>query len=139
MGQIKSNRGPINIDGAPMVMINCGPWALQPLKRQPDKGQESPGTTKKKRMKPPTWTAMVAAPAVAATDPEKKLHFIEFILKDKETGDPIPNERYRVKLPDGTTREGSTDANGRVRVDGIPAGQCQISYPDIDAASWDAV
>jgi hypothetical protein len=123
-------------------MINCGPWSLQPLKLSPEKGPDA-SPNPKKRAKPPKWTAMVGATggavgAASASD-EKKLHFIEFTLKDKDTGEPIPGERYRVKLPDGTTREGRTDANGRVRVDGIPAGECQISYPDIDADSWNPV
>lgn len=143
MVQIKSTTGNVNIDGAPMVMINCGPWSLQPLTLDKDSGQESPAKTAKKRAKPPTWSAMVPASASsAATDAAAKkedLHFIEFVLKEKETGEPIPNERYRVKLPDGSIREGSTDANGRLRVDGIPAGQCQISYPDLDADTWEPI
>lgn len=135
MVQIKSNMGPINIDGAPMVMINCGPWSLQPLKREPDKGEESPGATKKKRAKPPVWTsAVVAAPAVAATQAEKKT-WIEIELKDDD-GNPVPGERYRIKLPDGSTREGSLDANGRARADGINPGTAQVSFPDIDADDW---
>jgi hypothetical protein len=136
MVQIKSTMGPINIDGGPMVMINCGPWSLQPLKLEKETGPDA-SPSPRKRAKPPKWTSMVGTAATVSD--EKKLHFIEFTLKDKDTGDPIPGERYRVKLPDGSTREGRTDANGRVRVDGIPAGECQISYPDIDADSWNPV
>ena len=131
--QIKSTMGPVNIDGAPMVMINCGPWSLPPLKRAPDTGQESPATQARKRAKPPAWTAMVA-PAALTAQTEKKT-WIEIALKDNE-GTAIPNEKYRIKLPDGSTKEGVLDANGRARVDGIDPGTAQVSFPEIDADDW---
>ena len=130
--QIKSTTGPITIDGAPMVMINCGPWKLPPLKRAPDKGEEQTGQAKK-RAKPPAWTAMVAAAAVASQT-EKKT-WIEIALKDTD-GAAVAGERYRIKLPDGSTREGALDANGRARVDGIDPGTAQVCFPEIDADDW---
>jgi hypothetical protein len=33
-------------------------------------------------------------------------------------------------------REGTTDAEGSVRVPGIDPGMCEISYPDYDAKEW---
>jgi hypothetical protein len=135
--QIKSTTGNINIDGSPMVKINCGPWSLSPLTLDPDQEDEGSASQQASKAKPPTWTAMVS-PTPTSTE-EEKLHFIEHVLKDEETGEPIPNERYKLKLPDGSIQEGRTDSNGRVRVEGIPAGQTQISYPDIDADSWKPV
>jgi hypothetical protein len=48
----------------------------------------------------------------------------------------IPNEPYRIVLPDGTERKGKTDARGLARVEGIKEGTCKVS-PDLDAKSWE--
>lgn len=49
----------------------------------------------------------------------------------------IPNQPYSIVLPDGTERKGKTDANGVARVEGIKEGTCKISFPDLDAESWE--
>ena len=69
------------------------------------------------------------------TDVSEKQTFLAIELKDT-LGNPVPNERYRIKLPDGSIQEGRLDANGRARVDGIDPGSAQISYPDMDADDW---
>lgn len=51
-------------------------------------------------------------------------------------GRPVPYERYRIKLPDGTTREGTLDRDGLARIDGIDAGLCEVTFPDLDGRSW---
>jgi len=53
-----------------------------------------------------------------------------------EDGEPVANEPYRLVLTDGTTQQDVTDANGRIRVDGIAGGVCQISFPSRDAREW---
>jgi type VI secretion system secreted protein VgrG len=74
-------------------------------------------------------------------DPEspeskKKRHWIEIELIDDQ-GKPVPGERYRITLPDGTTlAEGTLDAKGRARVDGIDPGTCKVTFPDLDAPTW---
>jgi hypothetical protein len=57
--------------------------------------------------------------------------WIEVRLVD-EDNQPVPHERYRIRLPDSSVKEGTLDAEGKVRVEGIVAGQCQVSFPDID-------
>ncbi len=64
--------------------------------------------------------------------PEDK-DWIEIVLEDHD-GTPVANERYRIRLPDGDTRQGQLDANGFARVDEIPSGLCQVSFPERDAA-----
>jgi hypothetical protein len=53
--------------------------------------------------------------------------------------DDLPAEDvcYRITLPDGTPREGKTDARGRAVVRPIEeAGSCTVAFPAIDDAFW---
>jgi type VI secretion system secreted protein VgrG len=71
-----------------------------------------------------------------ASDPDKKPHFIEIKLLDTENN-PVAGESYRVTLPDGqTVAEGTLDANGFARVDGIDPGNCKITFPNLDESVW---
>ncbi len=54
--------------------------------------------------------------------------WIEIQLVDDQH-DSVPNQHYVVTLPDGTTREGDLDDNGRVRLEDIPPGEVTITYP----------
>ncbi len=65
--------------------------------------------------------------------PEKT--WIEIQLVDQE-GNPVPNERYRLKITDGSVREGRLDAKGTVRVSGLEPGNCTVWFPNIDAKEW---
>lgn len=56
-------------------------------------------------------------------------------LKD-EDGAPVAGQRVRIKLPDGSAREAVTDSKGRVRLDGVEAGKCQVELLGIDGADW---
>ena len=49
----------------------------------------------------------------------------------------VPGERYRITLPDSSVREGALDQDGRVRIEGIVAGQCRITFPDRDSREWE--
>lgn len=53
--------------------------------------------------------------------------WIEFELTDS-AGGPVEGEPYRVTLPDGTVREGKTDARGLVCFTGIASGNAQIEW-----------
>lgn len=63
--------------------------------------------------------------------------FIEFKLVDNDNN-PIANERYKVKLTDGSIKEGRLGADGSVRFNNIDPGSCDISFPDLDAKDWAA-
>jgi len=80
---------------------------------------------------------MVAAAGVPATLPCVR-SWIEFQLVD-EKGKPVPNAKYKVKVPDGSLLEGALNGEGVVRVDNIDPGQCQITFPEIDAAQWEPI
>lgn len=53
-----------------------------------------------------------------------------------EDGSPIGQERYRIELPDGSVREGTLDAEGLCRVADIAAGDCVVTFPDLDQEAW---
>lgn len=71
-----------------------------------------------------------------SNDPDKKPHWIEIKLVDTENN-PIPGEPYRVTLPDGqTVAEGTLDEKGVARVEGIDAGTCKVTFPNLDESAW---
>lgn len=74
----------------------------------------------------------------AASRSKEKRTWIEIELVDEEDK-PIPGERYRIKLPDGSLREGTLDAGGLARVQGILPGTCQVSFPALDEDAWSPV
>ena len=58
--------------------------------------------------------------------------WIEVHLK-RVDGTPVTGERYKVKLPDGTEQEGTTNAAGAARIEHIiPGGICDWTFPDLD-------
>ena len=62
---------------------------------------------------------------------ENHLHWIEIELVG-EDDKPYPNEKYKVVLPDGSEKEGNLDKNGWARVEGNPAGECKVTFPELD-------
>ena len=49
---------------------------------------------------------------------------------------PVPGAAYQITLPDGSEKTGNLDDNGCVRFDDILPGDCQVTFPDYDAAGW---
>jgi hypothetical protein len=60
------------------------------------------------------------------------------IQLEDEDGEPVPGQRVRIKLADGSMRESVSDDKGRIRLDGIPQGNCQVEFVGIDASDWRA-
>ncbi|MYN18394.1 type VI secretion system tip protein VgrG [Rugamonas sp. FT107W] len=60
--------------------------------------------------------ASAAAAMPALPDSRLKLFDQGFIVKDETTGLPLPNQRYRIKLADGTYEEGVTDEAGHTHI-----------------------
>ncbi len=61
---------------------------------------------------------------------KKEKTWIEIELVD-EGGKPYSRERYCVRLPDGTRREGQLNAQGKARIEDIDPGSCVVSFPDL--------
>jgi type VI secretion system secreted protein VgrG len=63
------------------------------------------------------------------------LHWIEFQLVDQDNK-AVPGEPYEVRLPDQSLRTGTLDNEGKVRFDGITAGQGTICFTGLDKREW---
>jgi type VI secretion system secreted protein VgrG len=84
---------------------------------------------------PSATSAATAAAAEEAKEAEKEADWLEIALKTSD-GKPIAGERYTVKLPDGSTLAGFTDDEGKAKVEDVPKGQAQVSFPDLDKDAW---
>jgi hypothetical protein len=63
-------------------------------------------------------------------------HTVEIELVDAD-GNPVPGEPYRILLPDGTTRTGTLDSQGKARIVGLEqGGECQVCFYKRDAEAW---
>ncbi len=77
-----------------------------------------------------------AAKGPAAPPREEKTWVGILLVDDSDPPEPVAYARYRVELPDGSTREGILDQDGRARIDGIDPGSCKISFPGYDHRDW---
>ncbi len=59
------------------------------------------------------------------------------VMTDEKPPRPAAYVAYLVELPDGTERKGNLDRNGFARIDGIPPGNCQVSFPGVHGKEWD--
>ncbi len=90
---------------------------------------------------PDAWSTFRASEKLEEKEPEpekkEKKTFIAIKLVDEDDPSvPVPFKRYRVVLPDGSTREGMLDQHGYALIDQIDPGECQVSFPDFDASAW---
>jgi len=70
-----------------------------------------------------------------STTPTEKPTTIGLELVD-ENGKPVKNERYEVKMPDGSVMTGFLDDNGKALIDSSKEGNCEVSFPDLDKDEW---
>lgn len=71
----------------------------------------------------------------AEAPPERERTWVEFQLLDDEHN-PVPDEPYRVTLPDDTVQEGVTDAEGVCRFQEIEPGTARIQFPNRGDEEW---
>jgi len=76
-------------------------------------------------------SAASAAPEVTQLQPQPgERAWVEVTLNDQD-GKPVPNEWFRVEFPDGTVKEGRTDAKGHAWVPGPKEGNAKVSFPGL--------
>lgn len=75
--------------------------------------------------------------STAAPPPDPASVWTEIELVD-EDGLPVAGESYVVTTGDGRRIEGSLDANGHARIDGLKPGSYRVDFPCMDGRSWDA-
>lgn len=73
-----------------------------------------------------------APPNVTPKEPDPKRGRLRVKVVDDQ-GRSMANEPYDVTLPDGSKRSGVTDAQGRISLDGIAVGSCQVKLPKRDS------
>lgn len=157
---ININSGGIQIVGSPMLMLNSGgspapgmPGQLvapqDPMQAEiadnADPGSKAPSYKTQRRNMTKAEQAAFNAPSykpksksspTSSPEEKKKTSWVEVKLKD-EQGNPVPGEKYRITLPDGSTlAEGTLDENGYAKVDNIDPGNCKITFPNRDGRSW---
>jgi len=66
------------------------------------------------------------APAEAESPGESTLQWIAFRVIDDATEKPQAGVQLKIKLPSGEVREYTTDGDGRIRIDGLRPGSCDI-------------
>jgi type VI secretion system secreted protein VgrG len=74
----------------------------------------------------------------AEEEAAKKNAWVEIQLVG-EDGKPIPDEPYRLTLPDGSVEEGTLDDKGLARIEGFERGECQVTFPELDKEAWEPV
>ncbi len=77
-----------------------------------------------------------AAPPAAAPTEDKT--WIRFLVMDDATTKPVEGVQLKIKLPNGTVEEHTTDSGGMVRISDIPEGSCDIEKM-IDVKGYEVV
>lgn len=62
--------------------------------------------------------------------------WIELELIDSD-GKSVPNEPYKITMPDGSIKYGTLDANGKARIEKLQPGTCQVTFPNRDQEVWE--
>lgn len=81
-------------------------------------------------------TAEEAATAAPKRDAPKKT-WIEVKLVNA-AGEPVPGAAYRLTVTDGRVMEGRLGDDALLRVSGIDPGDCTLTFPELEAADWEA-
>ncbi len=108
--------------------------AMCPMPAAPGRSGGAPATGAS-RAERPTPAPPPSPQKPRALTPKKT--WIEIVLVDADDH-PIARERCLLRLPDGSERIETLDDEGRLRVDGIDPGRCEITFPDRDGPEWRA-
>jgi hypothetical protein len=128
----------VDSEGAPLAGRS---YKLQLPNGMTEQGRlGSDGRLRKTNIDPGTARLTILAekgePVEAADVPEQEaVSFVEVELVDANNA-PVAGQRYQVEFPDGRVETGTLDANGLAFIEGVPKGDCEISFPDLDSSAW---
>lgn len=72
------------------------------------------------------------APQPPGREPHREQSWIEItVVDDRVPARPLAGARFRLTLPDGSTREGLLNRQGNLRIDDIDPGKCWLELPDL--------
>jgi type VI secretion system secreted protein VgrG len=137
----------INSGGAPGSGSGSSPTAPQDAKEaaptEPAVADDAKagGMVEPPKPTPPKkvgWYKSQTVPGMQGSQEEQETaqKRIEFQLLDPN-GDPMPDERFEVKMPDGSTRSGKTDSEGKLRYDNVEGeNPAEIRFPDLGDDEW---
>jgi hypothetical protein len=94
----------------------CAECAFEPVKKDPSVNPNGDG--------PPPKSVVVVDPSLIDT-------YIAITLVDTARK-PVPFARYIITPPGMKPVEGTLDANGKTRIEGINPGTCTVTFPVID-------
>ena len=69
---------------------------------------------------------------------EAPIHVSNVMVVDSD-GKPVPDVLYSVTTPDNRTQQGRVDKTGFARLDGLTAGTCTVTFPEVDRPVIQAV
>jgi hypothetical protein len=104
------------------------------LRRESGISAQSGGGSPVNNQAPPS-PRQVRNNALPPPPPKEEKTWVEFRLVNDD-GKPMPGARYKLKVTDGSVREGNLDDNGSVRVQNLDPGMCTISFLDYDQREW---
>jgi type VI secretion system secreted protein VgrG len=79
----------------------------------------------------------VPVPPIEPPELEKRKTFVQIKVVDASPEQkPVANELVRVRLPDGSTKDATTDAQGIVRFDDIDPGMAEFQLPNRQDPEW---
>ncbi len=79
-----------------------------------------------------------SSPNTGSSKQSCDFHFVEIEMVG-EDGKGIVGVEYLLTLPDGAEVSGFTNSLGLIRIDGIDAGNCQITFPKLDKDAWEVL
>ena len=119
-----------------------GPLGMEPASARPLERDDRWQTARPGKFGRPIQPAQGEAPAQPAGGGGKAptKTWVAFKVVSEDTGEPVPHVRLRVTLPDDTENFYTTNMEGKVRIENIKPGTCDIGeMTDKDALEVVAV